>query len=284
MDAAARKLKLPRPKVIDYHDYRLFLKDWFNFLATQDPDFSLRKLARESKVGVSFISMMLNGHRGLSQVMLERLNPHLQLNEREIYLLSLLRGMAEAETPEVREKVFAQIQKRPEYRSRHPKEFETFHYLSAWFFVAIREMASLPDFQFDAHWIQKHLRQSIPLEDINRCLTFLESHGFIQRQKPHVPDKNLDCMGGVFTMALASFHKQMLQQTANAIDAVPRDERLILGHTFAFPKAKADEVKKILTEALKKIEELPATESDTVYHVTLAAIPLTKKVKASHEE
>lgn len=272
-----------RPKVIDYHDYRAFLKDWFAYLESGPEGFSLRQLARAAGVGVSLLSMCLNGKRGLSAAVFAKLRAHLGLGERDLQYLDLLREMAEAPTQEDRVRVMAHLQKRQEYKNRHPQEFETFHYLSAWYFVAIREMAALPDFKPEAQWVQSRLREHVPLENVTKALAFLKEHGFIGDTPG--PQKNLECAGGVYRVALRNFHKEMLNQVHTAIENVPADHRQILGHTLAIPAEHLDQVSTILQEALTKIENLgeQSTPPDTVYHITLAAVPLTRKADRPDE-
>jgi uncharacterized protein (TIGR02147 family) len=278
--------KNQRPKVVDYHDYREFLKELFAYLESHQDGFSLRQLARDAQVGVSTLSMVLSAQRGLSRAMFEKLRPFLPLSESDLKHFELLRDMAEAPTPEARARVVGKLQSRRDYRARHPQEFETFNYLTSWYHVAVREMAALPDFQWDPQWIQARLRGKVALDDIAEALKFLECHGFISRGQTGVKQKNLDCMGGVYRIALGAFHKEMLGQVASAIDTVTRDERHILGHTLAIAEKDLARAKTILDEALKKIEALSdsAVKPDTIYHVALGVVPLTKKAGGASDE
>ena len=99
--------------------------------------------------------------------------------------------------------------------------------MTSWYNVAIRELAALPNFQFDARWIQGQLRETLPLEQIEKALSFLEKNGFLSRTAPFISKKPIECMGGVFTLSLGTFHRQMLNQISESIESVPRDERLI---------------------------------------------------------
>lgn len=278
--------KLKRPLIVDYHDYRVFLNEWFPYLEQQHATFSLRSLARDSKVGVSTLSMILSGQRGLSKGTLDKIKPFLFLQERELKYLEVLRGMSEAPTAIVRSQEVSRLQRSKDYRRRHPKEFETYNYLSRWYYVAIREMATLPGFKTKAEWIQPRLREFLPLSDIQQALDFLLKHGFLSEDQANAEPKLLSCMGGVFKLALGTFHRQMLNQVIESIDRTPADERHILGHTMAIPVARAEEAKLILADALKKLEALGEQPGspDAVYHVELALIPLTQKPKGEKSE
>lgn len=283
---APKTASTKKPDVVDFHDYRAFLKAWFAYSENSDPDFSLRALAQNAGLGASTLSMILNGSRSLSTSLFESLAPHLKLGIKELHYLELLRTLSDGATPLARTTALTKIQKTKEYKRRHPKEFETFHYLSHWYYAAIREMAALPDFQYDAEWIQSRLRDFIPISEIESALEFLIANEFLDPSQPGTPPKPLSCIGGVFSVALGTFHKQMLSKAAESIDTVASQDRLILGHTLAIPAAQAEEARQILSDALAKIEKLNEKPGapDTVYHVELALIPLSKSQKKGEDQ
>lgn len=274
-DTTETKKKERRPNIATYHDYREFLRDIIGYLSTSQAGFSLRSLARASKLSPSYLSMVLSGHRSLSAVALEQLGPHLAFSETEAKYCELLRAIVEESTPERREAALNKLQKLKAYRDHFPREFVTFRYLSNWYCVAIREMSSMPDFQEDPTWIQSRLREKIPLPEITKALEFLKENGLLQARNDPT---NLDCVGGVYRLALRQLHREMLQQTAEAIESVASDERHILGHVLSIPQARLPELKAILDETLKRIEKLSsdAKNADSVYHVSLTAVPLTE--------
>ena len=270
------------PSVFAYHDYREFMRDWFAHLGKTRKGFSLRSIARESQIAVGYLPMVLSGHRALSKAMLAKILPHLGLGESERAHLEMLRGLAEAESADARTALLAKLQKKRVYQDSHPQEFETFRYMSRWYFVAIRELSAVKGFKLDAKWIQSRLREKVPLADVSEAIEFLIEHGFIQVSaggKVQFQEKNLQCMGGVYRVALGKFHKEMITLVRDSIESVPSEERHILGHTFAIEEKDLAEVKSVLDEALAKIEAISERKraAETVYHVTLGVAPLTKK-------
>src|SRR6185436_13004274 len=67
------------------------------------------------------------------------------------------------------------------YRKKNPAEAKLFRYISRWYHVAIRELASFEGFQDDPVWIQAQLNLKLPLPVIRRALKFLESAGYLTR-------------------------------------------------------------------------------------------------------
>jgi hypothetical protein len=69
----------------------------------------------------------------------------------------------------------------------------------------------------------------------------------------------------------------MLALAAESLTEMTSDERTVTGHTAAFSPDQYDAVRAILDEALQKIAALPSTGgTQSVYHVALAAFPLTR--------
>jgi uncharacterized protein (TIGR02147 family) len=174
------------------------------------------------------------------------------------------------------------MQKFHKYQEENGKELEAYKYLTKWHYVALREMILLEDFKNDIHWIQDRLSFAVTPKDIQEALDFLLQHGFIEkagRGKFIVKDKILDCFDGIYRLSLGEFYKQIYALAVESIDSVARDERLLLGHTFAVSNDSYEKVSAVLNEALLKIREIEKTDvrRDRVYQVSFAAFPLTKK-------
>ncbi len=142
-----------RPNIFTYHDYRGFLVDWVKYLEHAHA-LSLRGLAKQASVSSGYMPMVLAGIAPFRKKALAKLAPHLHLNGAEVSHLEQLRELAEAARPEARVMMLKRLQRKKRYRRQYPKEFETYRYMSAWHFVAIRELATVPDFKPDADWIQ----------------------------------------------------------------------------------------------------------------------------------
>lgn len=271
-----------RPNIFAYHDYRRFLTDWFEYLKRQERRFSLRTLAQQSGTGHTTLSLVLSGQRKLTDKAFNKLLPNLHLEPNEISFLRLLCKMSDASDYKERAEALKKIQRFEEYKKNQPKEFEVFRYMTKWYYVAIREMAAFPDFQYDAKWIQSRLSGTVILPEIEKALGFLIEHEFLpppdQRNSREHRPKQLVCQSGVYQVALRSFHQEMLKLTAEAIDRIPKEKRRIFGYTFAVSRKNFEKVSEILNQALQKIEaiEKESTEPDAVYHVTFAAVPLAE--------
>jgi uncharacterized protein (TIGR02147 family) len=275
------KSSVTKPDLYAYPDYRAFLRDWFAHLKGAESGFSLRDLARTAGLASGYLPSILSGRIGLTAKALQKLAPHLRLSGSELSYLELLRTVAEADQHSTRVRALAKIQKHQEFRRSNPREFEVFQYLSVWLRVAIREMAAVRGFRLEAEWIRKQFKHSVTLQQVRDALEFLLDHGFLVRSKGgkvSFPEKTLNCMDIVYRTALRQFHRDMLHLGGEALDNTPIDQRFVVGHTVGISAGTYPRIQGILEKTLQEIADITRTEknSEAVYHVALAAFPLTQ--------
>ena len=274
-----------RPQIEKYHDYFIFLKDWLKYMKIHESNFSLRNLSRKANVAVGYLPMVLSGQRRLSESAFEKLIPHLNLTKREQKILNLLRTIGESENPEIRSEALTDLQKMKEYQLNNSSEIEVFKYLSRWENVAIREMLNLPDFQLSPAWIQERLNAKIGLTEIQNIIDFLKNHGFISLSpdgKTATAKKSLQCEDGVFRISLSDFHRQMLDKIEDSIENTPREQRSIMGHTRTLSSKEFAALKLKIADFINDLDTAKNTTQDLdseVYHITLAAVPLTSTTR-----
>lgn len=278
-----------KPNIQNYHDYLEFLKDWTEYLKLQKDGFSLRKVAQQAGIASGYLPMCFGRKRKLSLKFYEKIKPFLKLSVKEKRFLDLLRIIAESEIPAERVQALTDLQKQSDYKISHHSELEAHQYLSHWYHVAIRELVNLPDFKDDPSWIQDRLRGRISQKEISEGMQFLIKYGFILKNLAgqfKVAKKQLSCHEGVYKISLGEFHRQMLDIAKNSIDEVSREERILLGHTVALSKDQYDKIQALLREAISKIETVDNTSQpkSEVYHIELAAFPLTKKPSPGSEK
>lgn len=288
MAIRSKKKPLIRPSVTEYHDYREFLKDWFEFKRRDDSAFSMRQVAYQAKLSVAYIPTILAGKRALTEKGLNKLAPFLGLSAKEIEFLHLLRQLSETKEPGIRASLLERMQRRSEYRQKNPREAQTFRYLSRWYYVAIREMAVLKNFTNDPNWISARLYGQVSAIEAKQAMDFLLQEKFLVANAngsfSHT-DKDLRCEGEVFKVAIRHFHHEMSKIVFESLDQSQKDAHHIEGHTMAIPLNRFDDARTILRTALAQIEKLGQSQGpkDSVVHITVSAAPLTKPVAKTSE-
>jgi uncharacterized protein (TIGR02147 family) len=273
--------KKRRPEVFRYHDYREYLKDWLAYCKAGQSSLSCRSISAKAGMSVSNLSMILSGSRKLSSKVLFKLAPALGLNRQEHEYLETLVLLGNANSQEERVVALERMNRSRAYRNRNHNESAVYRYLTHWYYVAIREMSALPGFKADAEWIRPRLNVPVSLKEIEIALSFLIEHKYIETLPDgsiRPPSKPLDCMSGVYRMALIQFHREMLALAGNSIDIVPSEKRNILGYSLIVDPGKFEKIQSVLSKAYDEIRLISQEEgpSESVYHVALAFFPLTK--------
>jgi uncharacterized protein (TIGR02147 family) len=276
-----RPRKAKAPELYSYHDYRHYLRDWLEFAKASERKLTLRAVGAATGMSASYLSMILSGARNFSDVSLKQLMPILELSNPEQDYLLLLRVISDSDSQTERTQALNKLQKFSAYRNVHPKELEVYRYLSRWYYVAIREMAALPEFRLDPEWIQKRLVYPVTLQEVSRALEFLIEHQYIEKladNRARLPQKQIDCMGGVYKIALAQFHREMFDLASQSIDVTPREKRNLTFHTFAMSENSFERLRDLLNQTHSELVNFGEKEQNlnSVYHVTLACFPLSQ--------
>ncbi|MGE0616220.1 MAG: TIGR02147 family protein [Bacteriovoracia bacterium] len=274
------------PNIFRFHDYREFLQAWLKYQKSLKKGFSLRSFCAEVGVSPAYLSMMLSGKRPLTDRALEKMIPALKLTGPQGNYLKQLRTIGESSSQAERLGALKRIRKFRYYRKLNPNEVEVHRYLTRWYYVAIREMTGLPEFRADAKWIQSHLKKHVPLGEIEEALKFLHEQGYIKLLpdgRAEHPDKSLNCVGGVFRIAMREYHEQMLGLAVDSLENMTAEERDMTSYTVAVPKADFLKIKAIMDEAINRVEQLGknanAKDCDSVYHIGFFTFPLADDPK-----
>ncbi len=282
---------IAKKDVFLYHDYRAFLNDEIKHQSKSFAGFSMRAIAREASIAPGFLSMVLSGKKNLSADKLVDLARALSLKSSELNHLEYLRAFCDADLQEDKIEALSRLQRSIGYQTKNPAEHHVFRYLSRWFNVVIREMATKKGFQADAKWIQSQLQFQVPLADLKSALEFLLANKYISVLKDgsvQASTENIRCMGGVYQVVLAQFHKEMFDIATRSIDVLTSDKRYLEGYTCSLSSRHFTEAQKIITEAIDKIEALEkqahsagsqGDSAENIYHFCFFGIPLLKVTK-----
>jgi uncharacterized protein (TIGR02147 family) len=271
-----------KPNIFMHHDYRSYLNEYFAFLQTTTPSFTVKSFAEKVGLSNSLLSLILKGERTFTDDSFDKVIAELKLQIDEIEFFKILVTMADAKDPKDQDKALQTLIKKRRFRNLNPNEFEVLEYLSKWYYLAIRKMASFPDFKKDPKWIQTQLKEKFAINEIKKSLKFLEEKGFIafdDSGKAFLPEKIFDCKDGMFKVALSRFHKHMLDQAKASIDINDRNERKQIGTTTALTSESFKKAQQIIEDAQKKINELEVEQGnnpDAVYYLNFSMFPLVR--------
>lgn len=275
------KLTVARPDVFTYSNYLIFLKDWLAYIKASQSNFTIQDLAQQSELSISYLSMIFSGTRKLTRNTISKLVQVMTLSKSESLYLESLVTINDSKSSEKKSAAYARMQSLRPYKTLYEEESISYEYLAKWYNVAVRELSALPDFELDTQWIQSHLAFPVGLKEIREGIDFLIKNKLIvlgQNGKTFEPGSTVSYHGGIHSLALAKFHSEMFKLAAQSIEVVSKEDRNILGFTLAVSQENFDQIKTLLDDTYRKIEEIAKqkTNSSKVIHVELALFPLSK--------
>ena len=272
------------PSIYSYSDPVAFLRDWLDFKKKGSRTFKLGDLVKPSGLSIGYLSMVFNGKRPITRAMIPNLAGMLGLSRAEEVFFESLLVISTSQDVHEKSEAYDKIQAIRPFQRIFSEESDTYEFLRNWYYVAIREMAALPDFRADPAWIKERLMYPVSDQEVSSALEFLLEKGLIEKDRQsdgYRTGSTLNIKGGMHRLASARFHKEMFDLAIQSIDAVEREDRNLLGFTIAVNLKDYETIKAILDEAQEKISKIAqkGNPGEQVVHVALAAFPLTKKGK-----
>ena len=146
--------------------------------------------------------------------------------------------------------------------------------LSNWYCLAILELAELPDFSGDGHWIARRL--GIEVKEAETAFQQLKSAGLLAQESTGKWQKKINSsVADIRADDIRKFHRQHLVNAAKAIEEQDFERRHASGLTMAIDPAKLPQAQELIKEFRSRMSAL--LESGTkksVYHLAIQLFQL----------
>jgi len=281
-----------RPQITRYTDYRAYLRDMYAYLKATRTGFSYRSFARRAGFSSgSFLKLVSDGQRNLSDDSVLRVAKGLGLDAREADVFEALVAFDQAPTDEVRDRCYRRLARLVERDPVARLAAEHYAAYSRWYPWIIRELAALEEFDEDPSHLGRRLRPKVRPASVTRALGLLSSLGLLVRDasgRLRPAERTLSTGAEVRTLAVRNFHRRMLELAIDSLDRVPREERNITSVTVTLDARRYQRVIALLDQLRQEVlaVEHPTEADDTpdgpvqVYQLTLSLVPMTQEVKS----
>ncbi len=259
------------PEILEYLDYRAFLRDHLKHMHACNAKYSQRWVARQAGIkSPHLISMIISGSRSLNLANVRPLAQAMKLGERETSYLEILVELEEATDRHRQQELTNRIQ--VEFRNGMFRDIPTsgLEILKHWYLPVLRELVTLEDFQSDPKWIAEKI--GITPQEAETGLSLLVEKGFLQveqgsyrRSDPsiHTPEKG-------YPITIANFHLQMLERSFHG-HAQTRENRYFEALTMGIAREDLPMFIEITKRYFREIDMLAESrdKKDAVYQVNL---------------
>lgn len=279
MDATKKPTaEIKNPVILDYLDYRAFLKDKIAYLQSINRKYSQRWIAQKAGFKApQLISMILSGQRSLSDTNAQLLAYALELTADEEEYFLMIVSLAHAENFEKQEDLINKIKvhfKNGIFKSIPLKSFE---YLKHWYYPALREMVTVKKFEPDSERIAASL--GIEPAEALEALQVLQRLQLVKNEEGKFVRSEPSVKAADFTdpIVMAQYHLQMIQKSFNAM-SLQREYRHFDTLTFAVPEALIPEIKKSVQRFVREIDVLVESfpSKDDVWQMNIQLFSLTQ--------
>jgi len=268
--------------IYEYIDYREFLRDWCAHAKAKGKGFSYRNFARQAGLSSSgFLKMVIDGERNLAPETIARFAKVIKLRSGEARFFEQLVMFNQAKTNDEKNHYYSKIAQNRRFKKAHHLTRDRFEYLGKWYYAAVREMVTLPDFREDPAWIARKLKPSITKSEAQSALDTLIRLGLVERGgdgKLVTKENGVRTEDEVISLAAANYHREMIKRAHEALSLCKAKDRNISSLTVAMSKDGFKKLKQRIHEFRKEIIAMleEEGEAEDVYQVNFQLFGLTE--------
>ena len=279
------KENLKEPDIFSYDDYRKYLGDAYQFKKFVEGGFSFRTFAKKAGIASSgYYKLIMDGKRNLSREGIIKFSKGLDLNSRQAKFFETLVHFDQSESPAEKTAYFDKIQENRRFRSFKQLETDQYQFYKKWYYSAVRELVSHPNFKEDPKWIAKTLMPEITPEEAKDAMELLDRLKLIQRTrtgKVVQSEELITSAPQVYSSALWHFHNQMLYQAFKSLSQFTGEHRDFTSITLSLRHSDMEEISKKITTFRRKLlseYDVKKTHFDRVFQMNFSLFPLTHEI------
>ena len=276
-------IKLTEPDVLQYTNFRVYLRDYYEFKKKTLPAFSLRFFAE--KAGLSshaHLKLTIDGKRNITKGTVTKLIHGIGLEKQRAAYFENLVFFNQASTDEEKHAYYEQLVKCSPRSKLHKMDKAQFRIFREWHHSVILEMVALRGFRPIPEVISKKLNGFVTPSQVQESLKLLVETGLLvktangYRQR----DPMITTDDEVQDMMIKLYHQQMLRISANMLGELPSNQRDFSALTFSIRREDFPNLKKHIQLMRKELLDFSAKagEADEVVQVNIQLFPLTRGV------
>jgi uncharacterized protein (TIGR02147 family) len=226
--------EVKRPCVFDYVDYRVFLQDFIDYFRSKNSAFSASAFIQKCGMGANsrgYFGLIVKGKRNLTYKTVQGFSITLKLSDKEGSYFEALVFYNQSKTAKDKAIYLAKLEKYNKGKNNPVFELlsSQYNYFSNWYYVAIRELVGLDDFQNDIDYIFKMMRKKVSRKNIKKCLEDLIKVGLLAHDNSGElvqVDELVSFSDNSFNYTVVnSLHSQFLERATESLEEDEYDER-----------------------------------------------------------
>ena len=273
-----------KPSVLNYSNYREFLRDIYAFQKEANKNFSHRFIAQQvGATSSGWFADIINGRISLTGRLMEKLTQLIHLNSNEREYFELLVRYDQAGSLDEKNGVVKKMTSCKGVDASIVSK-DQFEFYSTWYISAIRELLFKYDFAGDYNELGKKMSPTITAAQAKKAITILAKLKFIEKNRDGFlkPVTTVIKKDPSFkSVHWANFMKANITLAIDALEKYDKDERDISAVTIGLSEKGLVLVKEEIAALRKKLLAISESDpsQDLIYNCTIQLFPLTKKSK-----
>ncbi|MDB5106836.1 MAG: hypothetical protein JWP91_4525 [Fibrobacteres bacterium] len=270
------------PQILQYLDYRDFLRDHYAYRKAVDGDFSQRTFAREAGLPVSCSSLLpavIKGRRQLSQNLRIKFGKAMRLGEREYRYFDLLVQFNQAKGMTEKNHFFAQLTKFRSSRAQIVGETQ-YRFFSKWYYSAVWNYFGIDQKQRHPGVIAANILPPITPTQAEEAIKLLLELGLIKKTASGyaVAERHIYTEKNVQAMAARQHIQELGGMAMQVFETLPADQRQYNALMFSVSKDGFQAIKDRIRSFQEELREIIDRDNhvDRVYSLTLQLFPNSK--------
>jgi uncharacterized protein (TIGR02147 family) len=273
------------PCILDYVDYRAFLRDLYQYRKEKSPGFSWTIVSRTAGFSSrNFLRDVSLGAKNLSDESIRKLQNFLRLNPREFAFFQELVRFNQTTDPDQRSESLRILALKGRNKRVWKVRQEQYAFYAHWHHNSLRELL-----RFDSsptEELHKRFRPALQPKQIQHSLELMSDLGLVQKdiQGRYSPTEDAITTGDeVTSLAIADFHRNALRLAERSIADIPAAERDLSCLVLSTSWDTFREIKTRLQAFRKEIASLADADPspDRVIHLTMQLYPTTRPAETA---
>lgn len=270
------------PEVLDYLEYREYLKDWFVETKKDNPFTSYRYLGQKTGVDPAWLVRVFQKEGHLNESTLPVFIRICGLDDRRAEYFKTLYRFNKTKAKQTLSELYYKLLELRSLETRVLSEPEL-AYFGSWACAALRALIGITKDTSDIASLGKHLNPPISQDDARNALGILKQLGLVVPDGTggwNITDQIISTGGEVKSSAVRSFHRHTMELAQESLDRHKPEERDISSVVFTADESDLPEIKHKIEEFRRGLLQFArkSERADRVYALNIAMYPLSDKV------
>ncbi len=271
------------PDVLDYLEYREFLKDWFVESKKDNRFTSYRYLGQKTGVDPAWLVRVFQKEGHLNEEALPAFIRLCGFDDRRAEYFRVLYRFCKTKAKSSLSELYCRLMELREMEARVLTSPE-FMYFGNWACTALRALIGISENTSDLHAVANHLNPPISQNDARNALEVLKQLKLIEKDGHggwNITQQIVTTGGEVKSSAVRDFHRRTLELAQESLDRHPIAERDVSSIVFTVDQADIPEFKQRIEDFRRGLLQFAkrSEHANRVYALNVSMFPLSEVVE-----